>query len=214
MTTRAYDELYLAGAKRRLGNAMSYAANECDVPADDFAEAFVATGFARRFGEGNPWVVAGMSGIELAKRVIEESRVADLMPEPHHAQSRTPEHWAGAVLARLQWQMALPFDWLLGLVPPSQVVALYALHHEMPEARTIEELEARVERASAEETALGRIRRSCGLSQARLAELSAVGLRSIRAYEQRENDIARAQAGTLQSLSRVLGCAIEDLLVP
>ena len=31
-------------------------------------------------------------------------------------------------------------------------------------------------------------------------------------YEQKVNDIDKAQAGTLCKLSRVLGCTIEDLL--
>ena len=39
-----------------------------------------------------------------------------------------------------------------------------------------------------------------------------MGLRSLRSYEQRENDINKAQAETLRRLALVLGCAMEDLL--
>lgn len=37
-------------------------------------------------------------------------------------------------------------------------------------------------------------------------------LRSIQMYEQRRNDINKAQVETLYKLARVLGCNIEDLL--
>ena len=56
------------------------------------------------------------------------------------------------------------------------------------------------------------IREARGVSQAQLAELSGVAKRSIQLYEQRVNDIDKAQSQTLYKLSRVLGCAIEDLL--
>lgn len=36
--------------------------------------------------------------------------------------------------------------------------------------------------------------------------------RSIQMYEQRRNDINKAQAETLYKLSRILGCNIEDSL--
>ena len=210
--TRAYDECYLPGAKRRLGFAAQYAVDDCGVRADDFARAFVATGYARGFAGGDPWVVAGMSGVELARRVLAESGLARAMPAPKLSESRTPEHWAGFVLARYQWGSAVSFEAIFRRVPFSEVVGLYPLYHEMPEARLCEELDARMLDAPEPQTPLGRIRQARGVSQARLAELASVGIRSIRAYEQRENDIRKAQGMTLLRLSRVLGCSIEDLL--
>ena len=56
------------------------------------------------------------------------------------------------------------------------------------------------------------IRENRGISQVELAALSGVKLRSIQMYEQKVNDIDKAQARTLYKLSRVLGCSIEDLL--
>ena len=66
--------------------------------------------------------------------------------------------------------------------------------------------------ASNGDAKLKRIRESRGLSQHELAEQSGVNLRNIQMYEQRGNDIDKAQARTLYKLSRVLGCSIEDLL--
>ena len=61
-------------------------------------------------------------------------------------------------------------------------------------------------------TNLKKIRQARGLSQSKLAELAEVELRSIQMYEQRRNDINKAQVETIYKLSRVLGCNIEDLL--
>ena len=61
-------------------------------------------------------------------------------------------------------------------------------------------------------TNLKKIRQAQGLSQSKLACLAEVELRSIQMYEQRRNDINKAQVETLYKPARVLGCNIEDLL--
>lgn len=45
-----------------------------------------------------------------------------------------------------------------------------------------------------------------------IAKIFGVSLRSIQMYEQKVNDIDKAQARTVYKLSRVLGCTVEDLL--
>lgn len=62
------------------------------------------------------------------------------------------------------------------------------------------------------DTKLKTIRESRGLSQVELAQQSGVKLRSIQMYEQRVNDIDKAQGQTLYKLARTLGCSVEDLL--
>ena len=66
--------------------------------------------------------------------------------------------------------------------------------------------------ATEQETRLKTIRENRGVSQTELAKLSGVSLRSIQMYEQKVNDIDKAQARTVYKLSRVLGCTVEDLL--
>lgn len=56
------------------------------------------------------------------------------------------------------------------------------------------------------------VRQASGLSQSKLAKLAGVKLRSIQMYEQKRNDINKAQGETLYNLAKVLGCNIEDLL--
>ena len=61
-------------------------------------------------------------------------------------------------------------------------------------------------------TNLKNIRENRGLSQSELSAASGVQLHSIQLYEQRVNDIDKAQAQTLFKISLALGCKMEDLL--
>ena len=88
---------------------------------------------------------------------------------------------------------------------------MYSVYHEMDISQFIESME-KFYREAVMETKLKTIRESRGVSQSELAKLSGVKLRSIQMYEQKVNDIDKAQAQTLYKLSRVLGCNIEDLL--
>lgn len=47
-----------------------YAIKVCHLDANLFSKLFVQSGYADKFERGNPAIVAGMSGIELAKKVI------------------------------------------------------------------------------------------------------------------------------------------------
>ena len=62
------------------------------------------------------------------------------------------------------------------------------------------------------ETNLKRIRTAYGCTQADLAKLAGVNLRSIQMYEQRNKDINKASVETIHRIAKVLGCTIEDLM--
>ena len=62
------------------------------------------------------------------------------------------------------------------------------------------------------DTNLKRIRTAYGCSQAKLAKLSGVSLRSIQMYEQRKKNINKGSADALYKIAKVLGCTMEDLL--
>ena len=59
---------------------------------------------------------------------------------------------------------------------------------------------------------LKEMREKCGMSQSNLADNSGVNIRTIQSYEQGLKDINKAQVRIVQSLSKALGCAIEDLI--
>ena len=59
---------------------------------------------------------------------------------------------------------------------------------------------------------LKRQRKSAGLTQKELAERSGVKVRMIKAYEQGNQDISKAEAMSVIKLARALKCLPEDLL--
>ena len=211
--TRAYNESYLNSAKERLALFFDYAINDCGFDADMVAAMFITSGYAKQFERGNPAVIAGMSGIELARAVIFRVYKEKALPSPAFVEEKTPEYWAGWALASYQWYSAKRFKDIFTFAPLSEILRLYSLHHEADISKFIETMNFFYEKSSqAAESKLKRIRENRGLSQSELAGQSGVNLRSIQMYEQKVNDIDKAQAQTLYKLARALGCEIEDLL--
>ena len=209
--TRAYSESYLSDAKVRLSQFFDYLINDCGMKADWVASIFLSSGYAEQFERGNPAILAGMSGIELARVVVEATYKKKKLPEPRYSEGLSPEYWAGWALAEYQWYSGMRFKDIFERVKLSEIIPMYSVYHEMDISKFIETMD---ERCSTElpECRLKKLRESRGLSQAELAKISGVSLRSIQMYEQRVNDIDKAQAQTVYKLSRVIGCAMEDLL--
>ena len=208
---RAYNELYLNDAKYLLADYFDILINDLNIDADHAAELLLITGYAEQIERGNPMVLSGMSGQELAEEVIHIVSPQQVLPEIGIRIDRTPEYWAGWVLAEFQWFSGKRFDDIFSVIPFSEIISLYSPYHEMDIRSLIEELNRRYSEAH-RSSKLKQIRERRGLSQSELAELSGVGLRSIQMYEQQVNDIDKAQAHTLYKLSRILGCSVEDLL--
>lgn len=103
------------------------------------------------------------------------------------------------------------FKDIFSRVSLTEIILMYNIYHEMDIEHFIEDMNEKYN-AIEQEIHLKTIRENCGISQTELAKLSGVKLRSIQMYEQKVNDIDKAQAGMIYKLSRVLGCTIEDLL--
>ena len=71
METRAYNEAYLPYAMENLATMMDCGINQCGFPPHLFHRMFLTSGVASQIEKGNPRFVAGLSGAELASRVIE-----------------------------------------------------------------------------------------------------------------------------------------------
>lgn len=209
--TRAYSESYLSDAKDRLSQLFDYLINDCDMKADWVASIFLSSGYAEQFERGNPALLAGMSGIELARAVVEATYKKKKLPEPRYSEGLSPEYWAGWALAEYQWYSGKRFKDIFEHVKLSDIISMYSVYHEMDVSKFIETMDERCSTALPE-CRLKKLRESRGLSQAELARISGVSLRSIQMYEQRVNDIDKAQAQTIYKLSRVIGCSMEDLL--
>lgn len=207
----AYNECYLNDAKQNLADFFDYAINTCGFEANLFAKLFLQSGYADKFERGNPAIIAGMSGIELAQIVIKYAYPNRELPKKEYSEERSSVYWAGWALAEYQWLTCKRFKDIFSKISLSEIISMYSVYHEMDIGQFIEDMNKKYD-AINQETHLKAIRENRGISQTELSELSGVKLRSIQMYEQKVNDIDKAQAGTLYKLSRVLGCTIEDLL--
>ena len=209
--THAYSESYLNDAKARLSQFFDYLINDCGMKADWVAAIFLSSGYAEQFERGNPAILAGMSGIELARAVVGATYQKKSLPEPGVSEGLSPEYWAGWALAEYQWYSGKRFKDIFEHVKLSEIISLYPVYHEMDISAFMETMDEKCA-APLPEYLLKKLRESRGLSQAELARISGVSLRSIQMYEQRVNDIDKAQAQTVYKLSHVIGCTMEDLL--
>ena len=207
----AYSELYLNDAKLHLSTMFDYAINVCGFEADFFSMLFYNSSYAKQFENGNPIIVSGLSGYELASKIINECFIGKKLPKPKSSAGKSSEYWAGWALAQYQWLRAISFKSILKRIKFSEIIAMYPLYHEMDLTKFIERID-QVFKENKLETNLKIIREAAGLSQAQLAEKAEVNLRNIQMYEQRKNNIDKAQVNLIYKLSKVLGCSIEDLL--
>ncbi len=211
---RAYDETYLDDAMNNLGDMFEYAVNDCGYEADVFYDHFIISGIAAAFEKGNPKFVAGMSGPELASEVI--YRVFRFRPDAPVSENadKSPEYWAGWILAYYQWYSARSFKFTRdnGL-NMARVLTLYPTLHEADQTKFVDVANQIINKSRALGSGgLRKIRKANGMTQKALADKSGAALRMIQLYEQGKKDINKAQALTLARVARALGCDVVDLL--
>jgi len=209
--THAYQETYLSKAQATLGDAFDYAINTCGISGEDFIKLFTASSVSRRMENGEPAFLAGKSGIEIAADVVLETTGKQLedIPEDHFSRSR--EYWIGWAICYYQWYSSRSFRDIFRVLAFEDLQNMYYTLHEADITKVVGIVDTRI-REYFQDTNLKRIRIAYGCTQKELAKRSGVSLRSIQMYEQRNKDINKASAETLYRISRVLGCAIEDLL--
>lgn len=213
MMTNAYDKSYLSDAMNNMAEMFDYVANDCQVNKDAFFTLFLSTGLADAFGRGTPRVIAGMSGAELAQEVFMKSGYPIKVPKPEVRFSRSPDYWCGWILAFYQWSTGLTFEQISRQITLGEIEKMYPTLHEAPEEKFLDVMAQRAKK-NMNPTRLQTIRKTARLTQQELSARSGVSLRSVQLYEQREKDINKAQARTVDKLARSLGCKIEDLLEP
>ncbi|MCR5293593.1 MAG: XRE family transcriptional regulator [Lachnospiraceae bacterium] len=213
MGIRAYDESYIETAQNILGHAVDFAVMTLNIEPDEFGNAFVVSDVSRQFAGGNPRYVAGLSGCELARQVLLETRMPFIDAEDVMYIDKSPEYWAGWALAYYQWYSSRSFVDILTAVPLSRIIEMYPVFHEMDVHQFTDHMDNLI-REAYPATRLKVRRKISGLTQAELAAASGVALRQIQLFEQRQRDINSAAAVTLFQLSKVLCCRIEDLMEP
>ncbi|MBQ8031181.1 MAG: helix-turn-helix transcriptional regulator [Butyrivibrio sp.] len=213
MKILAYDEIYLDSAQNILGHMFDFAINEANLDGDKYAMMFAVSPISKQFAIGNPAYVAGCTGPELARKVLDSAGYQAELPEDVMYEDKTPQYWAGWALAFYQWQTSYSFMYILKAVPFSYILKMYSIYHEMDIMKFVETMDQKIS-SFYNETALKRFRLLAGLSQSKLADSADVPLRQIQLFEQGKRDITKTQASTIYKLSKALGCSMESLLQP
>ena len=207
----AYDRTYLNNARHALARMLDFAVYDLHYDLSRFLELFIASGIAELFEAGDCSVTAGRSGVELAYEVLDRAGVTQKRVTPTYADGLSEEYWIGWALAYYQWETSIRFEELFRYVPASDLLMLYAPYHEMDIRQFVDRVDA-MYLAAKKETNLKYYRRSAGLSQRDLAELSCIPVRTIQQYEQRQKSINKAQTAYLVTLAKILYCRVEDLM--
>lgn len=204
MVIQPYNRLYLPYISRSLGLMFEYAVI-LNIDPIIFWNTFVNSNVAKQIERGNPKYLC-MSGKELFLEVYsnKESKITDVVF------LKKDYFWAGWILTKYQHRKGFKFSEINDFLPIERVLILYKTLHEADETKFYDVADSFFKKQII--TNLQKMRKACELSQSELANLSGVDIRSIQMYEQRRNDINKAQAGTLYKLARVLNCNIEDLL--
>ena len=209
--TGAYDELYLDNARRNMACMLDYAVYGLEVELSKFYDLFIATGIAKRFGRGEPKIVVGQSGIELANLVMEEAGLKRKTVELKTGWGRSKEYWAGWAVAYYQWESEKSFALINEVVPVTEIRDMYNPFHEMDIRQFSDRIDEIFDSKKVNETMLARLRSYADLSQSELAKESGVSIRTIQKYERREKDISKAGAENLNKLAKVLNCDVNIL---
>lgn len=211
--THAYSELYLDDAMNNLGDMVEFAVCDLGFDPDEFFGWFISSGIASKFEKGNPKYIAGLSGFELAEAVLRETNVSYEKREPSYVEFKGREYWAGWILAYYQWETGKRFEDIVkdGLTL-STVFSMYILH-EADESKFVDAANELIARNKEKrKSKLSDIRKARGFTQQQLSKASGVTLRMIQLYEQRQNDISKAQVTVVIDLAKALDCEVEDLL--
>lgn len=127
----AYDKIYLDKAQAALGRMLDFAVYDLKYDIAEFFELFLSSGVAARFEKGDYSVITGMSGVELAYKVLEMSGIHSDHIKPQYPVDRSEEFWTGWVLAYYQWETARCFADIIRFVPVNSILSLYSPYHEM-----------------------------------------------------------------------------------
>lgn len=213
MMMKGYSELYLNDARKNLGEMIEYGVVDLGFEPDIFFGYFISSGIADKFGKGNPKYVVGMSGVELAESVLKAVGIKAESKKCDHTGYKGAAYWSGWILAYYQWKTGKRFEDIVndGL-SLSTVFSMYILH-EADESKFVQKANEIIARNKAEKKSkLSVIRKARGFTQAELADASGISLRMIQLYEQKKNDISKAQVNNILALCKALGCDLEDLI--
>lgn len=204
MAIQSYNNLYLPIVSENLGVMFEHAV-DIGINPIFFWNIFVNSNVAKQIEKGNPKYLT-CSALDYLNEIYDGQKS---IPNKEDIK-KDKYYWAAWALAQFQLRKGYSFYKINNSLPIEEVLRLYPTSHEADITKFLDVANSYFKRP--EITNLKKIREASGLSQSKLASLAETDIRSIQMYEQRRNNINKAQAETLYKLARVLGCNIEDLL--
>ncbi len=204
MEIKAYSDLYLPYVSESMAIMFEHAVN-IGIEPKEFWLTFINSSVAKQIEIANPKYLS-CSGLDYLSEIYDSKRE---IPYEEHI-TKNQYYWAGWALAHYQQKTGRSFVRINMRLPIEEVLRLYPTLHEADITKFYDVAEPYFKKPTI--TNLKMMRQFRGLSQRELSLLSSVDLRSIQMYEQRRNDINKAQAETLYRLSKAIGCRIEDIL--
>ena len=207
----AYSKLYLSDAQRALANSLDYAVNTLGLEVSEYYHLFISSDICSRFETGDPFIISGKSGTELALMVA--SRVNDKMEftDRVNTDGKSHEYWAGWAIAFYQWYTSCSLKLLNQEVPITNILAMYDKYHEMDIMHFVDRINE-LRQAARCMTYLKKYREMRGFSQSELASMAGIPLKTLQHYEQGYKSLAKANASYVISLAKVLGVKPEMLI--
>ena len=196
-------EDYFLAAQEKLSAMIEMAVYVMHKKGEEFINTFLSSPICHAFESGDPFILFGKSPNELLGILFNTAP-----PDSPHFYDASPEYWVGYVLAYVQYETDKPYKDLLEAFPYEDLLRAYFPYHEMDLTAILQVFREKLR----DRYGLKAMRERLGISQAQLADLSGVPLRTIRSYEQGQNDIRKGTYETLRSLAATLRCEITDIL--
>ncbi len=206
----AYDKVYLSCAQTSLGRMFDFVVYDLGFKIEDFLKIFIKSNISERFASGDFTLITGMSGIELAYKVLDSLNIKYERIRPKFTQNRSEEYWCGWVLAYYQWITNMSFRDILEYIDILEIISMYDAYHEMDIKQFVDKMNE-LYKERKKDTNIKIYRLKSNYSQKQLAEMTGIPIRTLQQYEQRQKNINKAQAEYLVALSEALCCDIKKL---
>lgn len=131
--SHAFSELYLEDAIRNMGEMVEYVDEYEAISVDEFFNLFIKSGYSKRWKNGDPCVIAGMSGTELHHAVMRKVDLEKEWPPALVRYYTGDSYWCGYILAYYQWKYNLAFSDIFKVINYQFLLNLYPTMHTISE---------------------------------------------------------------------------------
>ena len=197
---------------RTLGEAVDFALCDQGLSPIELTTILLNSLEMKQFERGVTRVVCGKSGDELARETIAGAGLKPAECRESYPLDRSPQYWAGWVLAYTQWACGLGFSDLFEVAPLDWIIGSYHPFREASEDKFAQIVIDKWNKSQASKKGLKAARKAAGLTQKQLAAQSGVKLRAIQLYEQNQLDLRRASVASALALAKTIDRSIEDLI--